>query len=184
MDRIKVIAVAIVSVAASIGAALLAAFGIQRRRRGQVERRLAVLAPYLVRAGVPAEEVASLALLGPWQPVETGGDVSSGNFDGAGLCPCQHEYTVASVLVPLPGGRPAKAAIPGLLNFAPPRAPDWTCPDDCIQVMTHRWRGWQLQTDGQAWQIWCWQFAQYHCKKPDDPARDAPPIEGPPKPEA
>ena len=170
-------------VLAAAGAAIAAVIGLARRRDPSEGVRLAVLRPLLVRAGVAAEDIGPLTLLDEWKLVDKGGDLDSGTIGPLDVCPCQHEYTVNTTLLQL-ANRPAKAAIPGLLNYPPVNPPDWTCVDDCVQVMTHRWRGWYLGTDGQVFTLASCQFAQYHCKKPTDPARDQPPIEGPPGPEA
>jgi hypothetical protein len=177
------IGVVLAAAAGAIGAAIGAVIGEGRRRDRHSRKLQAVIAPYLLRAGLPAEDVRRLGLFDEWKTVETGGDLVSGDIDGLDLCPCQHEYTVVENQIRF-ANRPAKAAIPGLLVYLPPAQPEFKCADDCVQVMTHRWRGWYLQTNGQVWILSCCQFAQWHCKKPTDPARDAPPIEGPPKPEA
>jgi len=59
----------------------------------------------------------------------------------------------------------------------------WKCPDDCVQVMTHTWQGWDLDTDGKVWQLACSTLAQYHCKKPDDPECNKEPFHQSPGPE-
>ena len=120
-----------------------------------------------------------------WVYVESGGNNQGGNIGGIGLCPCQKEYTVTTRQTFHPQ-KPNLQQLQGCLNNPPPETPPtWRCPDDCVQVMTHRWRGYDLFRNVKTGQylLNCHRFAQYHCKKPDDPARDTPPLEEPPAPE-
>lgn len=67
-------------------------------------------------------------------------------------------------------------------NPPPPDGAVWKCADDCVQVMTHIWRGWMVvrhQRTGQL-KLNCETFAQFHCKKPSDPDVEKPPVEGHP----
>jgi hypothetical protein len=164
-------------IVAGIAVAIAARFF---REAQDTRQRLRQTAPYLVRAGLTPEEASAVAGLGEWAVVDKGGSQAEGDIGGRGLCPCQHDWTVNSTFVPLPGGRPARAAIPGLLNYPAPRPAVWECPEDCVQVLTHLWKGWLLEVNGNVWQLVCSTNAQYHCKKPDDPDRSRPPIEGPP----
>jgi hypothetical protein len=52
-------------------------------------------------------------------------------------------------------------------------------------VLTHKWNGYILfknKKNGK-FLLNCSADAQYHCKKPNDPDRDKPPVEGPPPPD-
>lgn len=125
--------------------AALAAFSwVLWRRYGALTQRLQMAAPYIVRSGAPFEEIAPLVNFLDWKVIAQGGNTKPGRFGGRHNCPCQSEYTVATQQVvinawPNPAQVAACAANPPAAQ-----APDWTCPDDCVQVMTHIWHGWMV----------------------------------------
>ena len=62
-------------------------------------------------------------------------------------------------------------------NPPPPARPLFECPGDCVLVQTHVWHGWDVvrHRKNRQLKLNCNTFAQYHCKKPDDPEREKPP---------
>jgi hypothetical protein len=167
---------------AVLAAAALSIALLLWRRAADLSARLRRTAPYLIGGGASPELVGLLTGLLQWDIVDKGGDLGEGIVARFEQCPCQHHWTVATTMVPL-AARPNKAAIPALLNYPAPAPADWPCKDDCIQVMTHTWQCWFLETDGKTWKLACSTCAQYHCKKPDDPDRNRPPFKGSPGPE-
>src|SRR4051812_15643384 len=151
-----------------VAAAAVAVAVVFWLRNRDLAARLRRTAPYLIAGGAPAPVVGHLTGLLGWDVIDQGGDLGDGVIGGIGHCPCQHEYTVATTMVPL-AAKPNAAQIPGLLAYPLAAAAEWKCPEDCIQVMTHTWQCWLLETDGATWQLACSTLAQYHCKKPDDP---------------
>lgn len=149
----------------------------QRKIASGLRQRLHLAAPYLVRSGAPFEEIEPLFDFLKWKVIAQGGNTNPGKFGGLGNCPCQKEYTVATNQVILNAWpNPAQVAACAA-NPPAPEAALWRCPDDCVQVMTHIWHGWTVVQNVQNGQILfnCHTFAQYHCKRPDDPDRNRPP---------
>lgn len=120
-----------------------------------------------------------------WRHVAGGGDNDEGNIGGRGRCPCQKEYTVATrrTWYLRPPNRLRRQAC--LLNPPAPAPAEWKCAEDCVQVMTHVWHGWTLVRSRWTgiYQLNCHTFAQYHCKRPDDPDVERPPARTPPPPD-
>ena len=173
-------------VLAIAGAVLAAAAWRAHRRAADLQRRFARAAPYLVRSGAPFEEIAPLANAADWVLVATGGNNNQGNTGPYGRCPCQSEYTVNVAFTPINAWpNPAQVAACAA-NPPPPDPPEWKCAEDCVQVMTHVWHGWDVFRNAKTGQLrfQCNTYAQYHCKKPDDPARDDPPQPTDPGPQA
>lgn len=145
-----------------------------RRQLDEARRGLAMLLPWAVRGGVPE------AVLGPivlnWKVVLKGGNLQGGAMGPLGLCPCQHDYTVATNQIPL-AAIPNAAQVAAMLNYPPDAPAVFQCPEDCVLVKTRRWRGWMVVQNVNTGAIIlnCHSFAQYHCKKPGDPDREKPP---------
>ena len=119
--------------------------------------------------------------------IAQGGDNHAGIFGTLGSCPCQHTYTVASILIPINAWpNPAPNPLAGWPWNAPPRAPEpWQCPAGCGLVCTDVWRGWMVvQMPNGNLQMNLHTYAQYHCKLPNDPDAGKPPRgeELPPRP--
>lgn len=155
------------------------------RRIAGLRAQLLAALPYVRSQAGPIAQLDFLFNFGDWEFVESGGNNQAGNIGGLGLCPCQKEYTV-NTQQSFFAQKPNQQQLQNCLNNPPPTSPAvWRCPDDCVQVMTHRWRGYNVLKNKKTGQFLlnCNRFAQYHCKKPDDPARDAPPVEGPPPPD-
>ena len=147
------------------------------RKVEDLRRRLTLAAPYMIRSGAPLEEIQPIFAAEEWEMIGSGGNTNPGNTGNIDMCPCQSEYTVATQQVvinvfPNPAQVAACAA-----NPPAPAAPTLKCADDCVQVMTHLWRGFTVVRNVNTGQIKfnCHTFAQYHCKKPDDPERYRPP---------
>jgi hypothetical protein len=117
--------------------------------------------------------------------VDKGGDTGEVIIGRLGWCPCQSEYTVVTRQFNF-NAKPNKAQITAACaNPPPPAAAEWKCPEDCVQVLTHVWDGWDLfkLLPNKGFLLNCSVFGQYHCKKPDDPDRNKPPHKGSPGPE-
>jgi hypothetical protein len=143
----------------------------------ELKQRLIIAAPYIVRSDAPFEEIEPLFGFGEWKEIAKGGNVNPGRFGGRGSCPCQSEYTVANNQVII-NAWPNPAQVAACANNPPPpQAAWWKCPDDCVQVMTHMWRGWTVVKNRKNGQLRfnCYTFAQFHCKKPGDPDIEKPP---------
>ncbi len=153
----------------------LAAFGwAQWRKAATLRQRLLMAAPYVIRSGAPFGVLAPIIQPDDWKVLAQGGNTKPGEFGGINNCPCQKEYTVATQQVVLNAWpNPAQVAACAA-NPPAAEAPSWKCADDCVQVMTHRWHGWVVYQGIRTGQIVfnCDTFAQYHCKKPNDPDRD------------
>src|SRR5262249_48246410 len=170
--------------------AAIAVAATTRRRVQRLHRdwqiRAALVAPAARRGSLSEEEIASWLLdIGDWVIVLTGGDHTPGTFDGLDLCPSHHCYNVATNRIAL-AGFPNPAQIPGMLAYPADPPADDRCPGECLHHMTHHWKGWyvMLNTKTGAFFLDCNSFAQYHCILPNDPGRNDPPADGPPKPEA
>src|SRR5436190_8368299 len=142
-----------------------------------LDERLKRAAPYLIGSDAPPEITDILLGLGDWVEIARGGNTNPGRIANLDFCPCQSEYRVATNQVVINAWpNPAQVAA---CNNAPPAAnpPAWTCADDCVQVQTHVWHGWAVVQNVKNGQLKfnCETFAQYHCKKPDDPDRNKPP---------
>ena len=159
-------------------AAALAAFSwMQWRRAEALRQRLQMAAPYIVRSGAPFEEIAPLIQPDDWKTIAQGGNNKPGQFGGIDNCPCMKQYSVATQQVVLNAWpNPAQVAACAA-NPPAAKAPLWNYTDDCVQVMTHIWHGWRVAQGIKTGQLVfnCHTFAQYHCKKPDDPDRNKPP---------
>jgi len=113
-----------------------------------------------------------------WVLVDKGGNNNDGDMNGLGECPCQHDYTIAYIQVRFPA-RPNAAQI-AAITFNPP-APDTTnveeCVAGCVNVMTHIWHGWHLFKNNATgnFLLNSKTYAQFHCKKPNDPDVGKPP---------
>ena len=156
-----------------------------RRRIAGLRSQLLAAVPYVRSQAGPVAQLDFLFNFDEWEFAGSGGNNQAGNIGGLGLCPCQKEYTVNTRQTFFPQ-RPNPQQLQNCLNNPPPTAPaEWKCPDDCVQVMTHRWTGFDVFRNKKTGQFLlnCSRFAQYHCKKPSDPARDAPPAEEPPPPD-
>lgn len=173
-----------------IGLALLVAvvtyFAYKFKRRVHLLLgRLQEAVPYLKKAGLDVDALQPFMKPLDWVMVKQGGNNQRGVTGGLGLCPCQSEYT-ANTRQTKHRQMPNQQQIQNCVNNPPPTEPaGLKCPDDCVQVQTHIWHGWQVvrnQRKGQ-FRLNCTTFAQYHCKKPDDPAVHEKPQEGPPPPE-
>lgn len=145
---------------------------VQRAKLVALQKATARLGPtddVGLRDGDPPEE---------WVLVDKGGNNNGGDLDGFGECPCQHDYTVATLQVRFPA-RPNAAQI-AAITFNPPAA-DTTyvqeCVADCVNVMTHIWHGWNLFKNNATGRFLLNvnTFAQFHCKKPNDPDVGKPP---------
>jgi len=159
-------------------------YSSRRRIRGLRFQLLAAV-PYVRSQAGPVAQLEFLFAFDDWELVDSGGNNQPGNIGGLGFCPCQKEYTVNTQQTFFPQ-RPNPQQLRNCLNNPPLAAPAvWKCSDDCVQAMTHRWRGFDLFRNKKTGQclLNCHRFAQYHCKKPYDPARDAPPVEEPPPPD-
>jgi len=149
-----------------------------RRDRRILLGRLETAVPHLARSGLDMEALDPFVRPLEWRVVRQGGNNQAGIIGGLGACPCQKEYTVAT-RQSRHGQMPNPGQIRNCVNNPPPPA------DDCVQVMTHVWHGWMVvqRQGGGPFILNCHTSAQYHCKKPDDPAVDGEPREGPPIPE-
>jgi hypothetical protein len=154
-----------------------------RRLAWQAQFLAARLAPLALRAGLNEEDQDAVEEALAWTTLMQGGDLSPGVIKNLDFCPSHHCYSVATNKIPL-AALPNPAQVPGLLNYPPDPPPEDRCPDDCLHIKTHRWRGWAVRQDPQnnALFLFCVSFAQYHCVEPTD-APPPPPIEGPPPPE-
>jgi hypothetical protein len=145
--------------------------------RGQ----LAIAAPLALQANVGPLDI--LEDLDEWELLQRQGD-DEGIFDGLGRCPCRRFYTSNTVQSQL-NAWPNPAAIAQCNNNLPPvKAPDKKmCDDDCVEVLTHVWFGWSAWRSKKNGQLMfhCSSFGQYHCKKPNDPDRNKPPLPYHPK---
>jgi hypothetical protein len=143
-----------------------------------LQSQLSVAVRGLIRRGATFAEVGGLLGIGDWVQIAQGGNTKPGIIGGLDQCPCQKEYTVATNQVAI-NAWPNPAQV-NACNNAPPAAekPGFKCADNCIQVMTHLWHGWTVMQNTKTGQILfnCETFAQYHCKKPDDPDVNKPPI--------
>ena len=147
--------------------------GTERYLRHQLTRAIALLQ----RHGVAKKKVQPLLDGLQWIVIATGGNTKPGNTGNFGSCPCQSEYTVATVQTPL-NAWPNPAALNNCAqNLPPPQPAEIPCQKDCVQVMTHIWHGWMVVQNAKtgALILNCDTFAQYHCKKPNDPDRNRPP---------
>jgi hypothetical protein len=148
-----------------------------RSQANELRQRLILAGPYLIRSGAAFEEIEDLVRIGEWKSVASGGNTKSGRFGNRNSCPCQSEYTVNTRQVVI-NAWPNPQVLAGCQNNPPPpAAAEWKCKDDCVQVMTHIWQGWRVVRNVRTGQMKfnCVTFAQYHCKKPNDPDRDKPP---------
>ena len=112
-----------------------------------------------------------------WELIDQGGDAREGRVEGVDSCPGQSGYSVVtSQLVLDAWPNPAQVAS-CTANPPAPAPPEMKCPAGCVQVMTHVWHSWEAYRHAVTDQIKlnCNTFAQYHCMKPDDPARHTPP---------
>jgi len=142
-----------------------------------LQRNLAAAIGLLRGNDATREEIADLAGVFEWKVIDSGGNTKPGVFGNHGSCPCERGYTVNTVQTPV-----AAWPNPALVNNCasnPPAAdaPEWECAEDCVQVMTNIWSGWDVVQNTKTGQIIfnCCTFAQYHCKKPNDPDRNKPP---------
>jgi hypothetical protein len=167
-----------IAVAAALGVVAWRAHRRARHLRDWID----YAAPYMIRSGAPFQQIEPVLFPFEWTVVARGGDTRPGRTGGVGNCPCQSEYTVATDQSII-NAWPNQAAVVACANN-PPAAdlPFWSCSDDCVRVWTHVWRGWMVVRHRGTGQLRfnCHTFAQYHCKKPDDPALDKPPVEGHP----
>jgi len=176
------LAIVILGVAAAV--ATVVAF-TQYRRAQELRKWLLQAAPYVKRSGAPFAEIEPILFFSDWEVIEEGGDNVPGEIGNLDDCPCQKEYTVNTVQTSTGNNPPTKKQKEDCLKNPPPTdPPEWKCPDDCVQIMTHRWTGYTVVKNKKTGEhrLNCNRFAQYHCKKPDDPAKDDPPVEGPPPP--
>jgi hypothetical protein len=176
-----------VIVVLSLAAVVFLSWRLYSSSRKVASLRFQLLAgvPYIRSQAGPNAQLDFLFNFDDWELVESGGNNQAGNIGGLGLCPCQKEYTVNTQQTFF-AQRPNAQQLQNCLNNPPPEAPPaWKCPDDCVQVMTHRWRGFDVLRNKKTGQFLlnCHRFAQYHCKKPNDPARETPPVEEPPPPD-
>ena len=147
--------------------------------------RLQETIPFLKKAGLDFDAMQPFLKPLEWVVVKEGGNNQEGNVGNLGLCPCQKEYTVNTKQT-AHRQMPNAGQIANCVNNPPPADPaEWKCPDDCVQVMTHIWHGWTIVRNRRTGQfkLNCHTFAQYHCKKPGDPAIDQEPEDGPPSPD-
>jgi hypothetical protein len=162
---------------------------VQWKRAAAINKLLEETAPFLIRAGFPFGLAADFGPFRRWKLVEQGGNTKRGNTGGRDHCPCQKEYTVATIQVNFPA-RPNAAQIAAAT--ANPPAPDnrvWPCNGNCVNVMTHVWHCWYLMLDNQngTFLLNSHTMAQFHCKLPTDPDVEKPPEQTdpgvqPPKP--
>ena len=151
---------------------------VQRNQQSKLLKFLETSAPFLFSTGFPFG--LELLQAGPflrYKEIARGGNTKRGKTGGFGNCPCQMQYTVATIQVRFPA-RPNAAQIAGAI--ANPPAPDRLlvpCAGICIHVMTHTWTGWVLLQDLQTGQFLLnnHTFAQWHCKLPNDPDVEKPP---------
>lgn len=166
----------VVLLAAAVAGLAVVIWRLSGRTR-MLRQWLELAAPYIVRSGAPFEEIEPFLWPVRWKVVAEGGNTNPGTFGGLGFCPCQSEYTVATNQIVI-NAWPNPAQVAACTANPPPPAPaEWECPEDCVQVMTHLWHGWMVVQNIQTGQLKfnCHTFAQYHCKKPNDPDRDKPP---------
>lgn len=152
------------------------------RRNEELRERLLETAPYLRAGGANDDWIDRLMGWGRWKVIAQGGDNRSGKFRNLGFCPCESGYTVNTnqvIINAWPNPAQVAACVAG-----PPavKAPEWKCKDDCINVLTHVWHGWDVVQDQNNRQLKfnCNTFGQYHCKQPTDPDAEKPPKEGHP----
>lgn len=159
----------------------------------ELKRTIAVLAGLADRSRAPFEllqqAIGQAAPVNDWVELANGGDNRAGTFEGMDNCPCRRTYTCATDTIalnawPNPNPNPINQ-FPW--NAPKPKAEPWDCPGDCVVVCTRIWRGWSVWKDTTTGniQLNINTFAQYHCKKPDDPANDKAPQGGelPPRPQ-
>jgi hypothetical protein len=157
--------------------ALVGAWLIAIRQLALTQTQLSVLKPMALRGGAAAPFFDS-----DWTEADSGGDRHEGKISGLvdHPCPCQWEYTVASLETNFPA-RPNKQQIAAATQQSPlPEAPGSRCGEGCVQVMTDSWQGWVLMQNKKtgAFRIFSHTFAQYHCEKPTPPC-DPPPDDNP-----
>jgi hypothetical protein len=162
--------------------AVVVALIIERTKASKLNKLLEATAPFLFKAGFPFGLPLQGWPFGQWKHIASGGNTKAGVTGGFGNCPCQKQYTVATIQVVFPA-RPNAAQI-AAATFNKP-APDKLvvhCEDNCVSVMTHIWHGWVLLQDTVTGQFLLNNetFAQFHCKKPNDPDVEKPPKENDP----
>jgi hypothetical protein len=174
-----VLTLSVMTVSACVWAAVF------RRRAMHLSNQVRRLLPFAIASGADPSVIAQAVPFFGWVIVMTGGDTTPGTIGRIGWCPCQNDYTCATNQIVLNAAPANAAAVAPLLNYPPPDPIGLPCASDCVPVMTHRWRGWDVVVNQNTGQIKlnCYQFAQYHCKKPDDPDRNKPPYDGSPGPE-
>lgn len=150
---------------------------VQWTSASAINKLLEATAPFLIRAGFPFGLVAQAGPFRRWTEQARGGNTKRGVTGGFGNCPCQKQYTVATIQVNFPA-RPNAAQIAAAT--ANPPAPDnllVPCKGNCVNVMTHIWHGWVLLLDNQTGNFLLnnHTFAQWHCKLPNDPDVEKPP---------
>ncbi|MCA1605293.1 MAG: hypothetical protein LC775_07455 [Acidobacteria bacterium] len=168
----------IVLLALALIAVVILAF-VQRRRAAAINKLLEATAPFLIRAGFPFGLVEQGFPFFRWEFVEKGGNTNQGVVGGFGNCPCQKDYTVATIQTNF-AARPNAAQIAAATANPPaPANAVWPCKDQCINVMTHVWNGWFLLVDNQTGQFLLnsHTYAQWHCKLSNDPDVEKPPKE-------
>jgi hypothetical protein len=162
--------------------AVVVALIMERGKASKLNKLLEASAPFLFKAGFPF----GLPLQGwpfqRWQLVASGGNTNAGVTGGLGNCPCQKEYTVKTIQVVFPARPNAAQIAAATFNKPAPDKPAFPCKDNCVNVMTHIWHGWLLFQDTVTGQCLLNNetFAQFHCKKPNDPDVEKPPKENDP----
>jgi len=165
--------------------ALAYAWALSNKRVRILQGRLQETIPHLQKAGLDFDELKPFLKPFDWVQIAQGGNNQAGNIGRIGFCPCQKEYTV-NTRQTNHQNRPNAQQIQNCMNNPPPTQDAlWKCGQDCVQVKTHVWHGWSIvrhRRTGQ-FRLNCNTFAQYHCKKPDDPAADEEPSIEPPMPD-
>lgn len=155
---------------------------IQWNKAAAINQLLEATAPLLIRLGFPFGLVAQVGPFVRWKEVARGGNTKPGVHAGHGNCPCEKQYTVATIQINFPARPNAAQIAAATINPPAPDKVGVVCKGECIPVMTHVWHGWVLLLDTLTGRFLLNNetFAQYHCKLPNDPDAQKPPKEGDP----
>jgi len=169
---------------AALAVAAAAAAYLAHRRARDAEERLEDSLGHLAASDIPIDVFEIFQKPRRFRLIRKSPNARPGFFANFGRCPCQSTYTVNTVQQRF-ANMPNQAQLNACLaNPPPPRAEPWACPGNCVLVRTHVWSGWKLYRDVRlgGFLLNCNTYAQYHCKDPEDPARNDPPKTDPPDP--
>jgi hypothetical protein len=176
----------IVAIVLAVVAAALALAVWRLWRQVRVLRVLfGLAAPSALHAGLPISQVAPGLKQPRWKVVKIGPGPHEGKMGGLGNCPCQSDYTVATIQTPFAAMPNAAQIAAATANPPPVDVKAFPCPDGCVNVLTHVWHTWLVvqNLNNNTFVVNSSTFGQFHCKKPTDPDAGKAPKQGPPDPE-